>query len=33
MAAIGLLCIIGLALYGLVLLGEIGMRRWYYGPS
>jgi NitT/TauT family transport system permease protein len=33
MAAIGLLCIIGLALYGLVLLGEIGMRRWYYGAS
>jgi len=33
MAAIGLLCVIGLGLYGLVLLGEAGMRRWYYGPS
>jgi NitT/TauT family transport system permease protein len=31
MAAIALLCAIGLALYGLVLLGEIAMRRWYYG--
>jgi len=31
MAAIGLLCLIGLGLYGLVLLGEAGMRRWYYG--
>ena len=33
MAAIGLLCVIGLGLYGLVLLGEAAMRRWYYGPS
>lgn len=33
MAAIGLLCLIGLALYGLVLLGEVAMRRWYYGAS
>jgi NitT/TauT family transport system permease protein len=33
MAAIGLLCVIGLALYGLVLLGEIGTRRWYYGAG
>jgi NitT/TauT family transport system permease protein len=33
MAAIGVLCALGLALYGLVLLGELGMKRWYYGKS
>lgn len=31
MAAIVVLCAIGLALYGFVVLGEIWMRRWYYG--
>jgi NitT/TauT family transport system permease protein len=30
-AAITVLCVLGLALYGLVLLGELAMRRWYYG--
>lgn len=30
-AAISVLCVLGLALYGLVLLGELAMRRWYYG--
>jgi NitT/TauT family transport system permease protein len=30
-AAIGLLCALGLALYGLVVLGELAMKRWYYG--
>jgi NitT/TauT family transport system permease protein len=33
MAAIAVLCALGLALYGLVLLGELGMKRWYYGRS
>jgi NitT/TauT family transport system permease protein len=33
MAAIGVLCALGLALYGLVVLGELGMKRWYYGRS
>jgi NitT/TauT family transport system permease protein len=31
LAAIVLLCVVGLALYGLVALGEIGMQRWYGG--
>jgi NitT/TauT family transport system permease protein len=31
MAAISVLCFLGLALYGLVVLGELAMRRWYYG--
>jgi NitT/TauT family transport system permease protein len=30
-AAISVLCVLGLALYGLVVLGELAMRRWYYG--
>jgi NitT/TauT family transport system permease protein len=33
MAAIGVLCALGLALYGLVLLAELGAKRWYYGES
>jgi NitT/TauT family transport system permease protein len=33
MAAIGVLCALGLTLYGLVLLAEVGMKRWYYGKS
>jgi NitT/TauT family transport system permease protein len=33
MAAIGILCVMGLALYGLVVLAEIAMQRWYYGSS
>lgn len=30
-AAIGLLCALGLALYGVVVLAELAMKRWYYG--
>jgi NitT/TauT family transport system permease protein len=30
-AAISVLCVLGLALYGLVVVGELAMRRWYYG--
>ena len=31
LAAIALLCVIGLALFGLVALGEMAVRRWYGG--
>jgi NitT/TauT family transport system permease protein len=31
MAAITVLCALGLILYGAVLLAELGMKRWYYG--
>ena len=31
MAAITVLCVIGLALYGMVVAGEVLVRRWYYG--
>jgi NitT/TauT family transport system permease protein len=30
-AAITVLCVIGLALYGIVVAGEVLVRRWYYG--
>ena len=30
-AAIGVLCALGLGLYGVVLLAELAMKRWYYG--